>query len=368
MRKKIWGKIMTCKSLLVLAVTCCMWLAGEAQDPVFSQAYLSPINLNPAATGTGEHDLRVSALYRRQWWSIPSQMNYMTVSVDKFLPNISSGVGLLITKSDEGYLKKTGVYASYAYTVCAGTVSPAENGGTPKWFWTGGLQFGVAQARIDYDKLVFADQLDIRGVIPGSVSVADPPVNNGNLFPDFAAGMFFNYNLSNNSRLLAGLSGHHINRPDESLTSTSDTTRSQLPVRWSANLMYSHTNPERSWSYSLAFLGYQQANNHSYQTGIEITQNQLDLSLGLWYRGSVNFRDMNTVAFTLSFNLSGKDNNKDKLRLGLAHDAQVGNNSYSYTAGSSEIGFVWDHSTYDQNVDNPCKPRVNSQSACPIRF
>ena len=132
--------------------------------------------------------------------------------------------------------------------------------------------------------------------------------------------------------------------------------------------MYSHTNPERIWSYSLAFLGYQQANNHSYQTGIEITQNQLDLSLGLWYRGSVNFRDMNTVAFTLSFNLSGKDNNKDKLRLGLAHDAQVGNNSYSYTAGSSEIGFVWDHSTYDQNLDNPCKPRVSSKSACPIRF
>jgi hypothetical protein len=50
--------------------------------------------------------------------TIPSQMNYMTVSVDKFLPEIKSGIGLLITKSDEGYLKKTGIYASYAYTVC----------------------------------------------------------------------------------------------------------------------------------------------------------------------------------------------------------------------------------------------------------
>ena len=132
--------------------------------------------------------------------------------------------------------------------------------------------------------------------------------------------------------------------------------------------MYSHTNPEQTWSYSLAFLGYQQANNSSYQTGIELTQNQLDISLGLWYRGSVNFRDMNTVAVTVSFNLSRKDDNKNKMRLGLGHDAQVGNNSYSYTAGSSEVGFVWDHNTYDQNPDNPCKPRVNSKSACPIRF
>ena len=56
MRKKILAKITTCRGLLLVAVTCCMWLAGEAQDPVFSQAYLSPINLNPAATGTGGED------------------------------------------------------------------------------------------------------------------------------------------------------------------------------------------------------------------------------------------------------------------------------------------------------------------------
>ena len=354
--------------LIILALTCFINHLVCAQDPVYSQPYLTPINLNPAATGTGDYDLRMSAIYRRHWWSIPSQMNYMAFSVDKFLPSISSGIGLLATKSDEGYLKKTGVYASYAYTVCAGTASAAENGGSPKWFWTGGLQFGVAQTRIDYDKLIFADELDIRGVIPGSVSSADPPINNGKLFPDFAAGMFFNYSLTENSRLLAGFSGHHINRPDESLTSTSDSIRSQLPVRWSGNLMYSYTNPEQTWSYSLAFLGYRQANNSSYQTGIEITQNQLDVSLGVWYRGSVNFRDMNTVAVTLAFNLSGKENGKNKLRVGIGHDAQVGNNSYSYTAGSSEVGLVWDQNTYDKSGDNPCKPRISSSSACPIRF
>ncbi len=354
-------------AVLVLVVLL-QYQAVQAQDPVYSQAYLAPINLNPAATGTGDYDLRVSALYRRQWWSIPSQMNYMAFSVDKFLPGINSGIGLLATNSDEGYLKKTGIYGSYSYTICAGTASAAENGGNPRWFWTGGLQFGVGQSRINYDKLVFADELDIRGVIPGAISSADPAINSGKLYPDFAAGMFFNYNFTENSRLLLGLSGHHINRPDESLTGTSDSVRSQLPVRWSGNIMYSYTNPEQTWSYSLAFLGYRQANNSSYQAGVEITQNQVDVSVGLWYRGSVNFRDMNTVALTVSFNISGRDNNKNKLRVGVGHDAQVGKNAYSYTAGSSEIGFVWDHNTYEQSGDNPCKPRVNSQSACPIRF
>ncbi len=339
----------------------------HAQDPIFSQAYLSPINLNPAATGAGEKDLRISAMYRRHWWTIPSQMNSMAFSIDKFFPKISSGLGLLATNSSEGYLRKTGIYGSYAYTVCAGTESVASNGGQPKWFWTGGIQFGLAQRRIDYSKLVFSDELDINGIIPGSVSAADPAVNSGKLFPDFAAGMFFNYHFTENSRLLIGFSSHHINRPDESLTNSGDTTRSQLPVRWTGNLLYTYTNPEQTWSFSIGALGYRQARHSSYQLGMEVTQNQVDVSLGLWYRGSVNFRDMNTVSLTLSFNLTGRDNDRDRIRAGMGHDAQVGKNSYSYTAGSSEIGIVWDHSSYNQDADNPCKPKISSQSACPIR-
>jgi type IX secretion system PorP/SprF family membrane protein len=339
----------------------------RGQDPIFSQAFMSPVNLNPAATGAGEYDLRVSAVYRRQWWTIPSQMHYMAFSVDKFFPGISSGVGLLATSSDEGYIKKSGVYASYAYTVCAGTESAAANGSLPKWFWTGAVQFGVAQRRIDYSKLVFPDELNIYGIIPGSISAADPPLNNGKLFPDFAAGTFFNYRFSDNSRLLVGFAAHHINRPDESFTNTSDTIRSQLPIRWTGNILYTYTNPERIWSFSMNAIGYRQANQSSYQVGFEVTQNELDISLGAWYRGSVNFRDMNTIGLSLSLNISGRDNQRDRLRVGLAHDAQVGKNSYSYTAGSSEIGLLWDHQSYNQDGDDPCKPKISSQSACPVR-
>jgi len=355
------------KAVLINKRMCCFLMGVcivqqqvNAQDPVFTQAYLSPIYLNPAATGTGENDLRISAIYRRQWWTIPSTMNYMAFSVDKYVPYINSGFGLLATRSNEGYLKKSGIYGSYAYTFCPGTVSVAENGGAPKWFWTGGLQFGVAQTRIDFNKLVFADQLDVNGVIPNSISAADPPVNNGKYFPDFAAGMFFNYNSTENSRWLAGFSGHHINKPDESLTSTSDTFRSQLPIRLTGNLMYTHTNTARTWSYSMAVISYLQAKNSSYQVGVEVTQNDYEISLGAWYRGSVNFRDMNTLGITLSFNLSPRENDIDKMRVGLGHDAQVGANGYSYTAGSSELGFVWEHSTYNQDAANPCKPVISS--------
>ena len=126
-----------CRVSIAIIASCMVHQHLYAQDPVFSQAYLEPINLNPAATGSGEHDFRVSGIYRRQWWTIPSQMNYMAFSIDKFLPSISSGIGLLVTNSSEGYLKKSGIYASYAYTICSGTLSPADNGELPRWFWSG---------------------------------------------------------------------------------------------------------------------------------------------------------------------------------------------------------------------------------------
>ncbi|OQP63541.1 hypothetical protein A3860_24690 [Niastella vici] len=354
------------KYLLTIIIILQLALNLQAQDPVFSQPFLSPVYLNPAATGAGDYDLRFSAIYRRQWWSIPSQISYSAVSVDKFVPSLHGGFGLLGTHSSEGYLKKTGIYGSYAYTICSGTLSAAENGDVPRWFASGGLQFGFMQRRIDYSKLVFADQLDVDGVIPGSVSSADKAVNSSKWFADFSAGLFFNYNFNDNNRLLLGGSAHHINRPDESLTSTADTFRSQLPIRWTGNAMYTYTNPEQSWSYSIAGIVYTQDKQNSFQVGTEITQNQYDISLGVWYRGSINFRNYDAFTVTLSINLAGKSGNGYKVRAGLAHDAPIGQNRYSYTTGSSELGFVWDQSTYNQDANNACKPRINSKSACPI--
>jgi type IX secretion system PorP/SprF family membrane protein len=354
------------KHILALILTITV-LHTQAQDPVFSQPFLSPIYLNPAATGAGDNDLRFSAIYRRQWWAIPSQISYSAVSVDKFMPSLHGGFGLLGTHSSEGYLKKTGIYGTYAYTICSNVLSAAENGDGPRWFASGGLQFGMVQRRIDFSKLVFADQLDVDGVIPGSVTSADKAVNNGKWYPDFSAGLFFNYNWDDNNRVLLGASAHHINRPDESLTSTADTFRSQLPVLWTGNIMYTYTNPDQTWSYSLAGIAYNQAQHNSLQVGAEVTQNKYDISLGVWYRGSINFQQYDAFTVTLSINLAGRNNENYKVRAGVAHDAPIGQNRYSYTTGSSELGFVWDQSTYNQESGNVCKPRINSKSACPIQ-
>ncbi len=126
--------------------------------------------------------------------------------------------------------------------------------------------------------------------------------------------------------------------PDESLTNTADSFRSQLPVRWTGNVMYTYTNPEQSWSYSIGGIVYSQGKQNSFQVGTEITQNQYDISLACAYRGSVNFRNYDALTVTLSINLAGRSGDGYKVRGGAAHDAPIGQNRYSYTTGSSELG------------------------------
>lgn len=351
------------KIFLILLCVQIIFGNAKAQDPVFSQPYMSPIYLNPAATGSGDHDLRISAIVRRQWWSIPSQFTYTAFSIDKYIPGLQSGIGLLATTSSEGYLKKTGIHVSYAYTFCPGADPVASNSEMPRWFLTGALQAGAVQRRIDYSDLLFADQLDANGIIYGSETGADLPVNNKHWYLDISPALFFSYRMKGNSRLLIGATAKHVNHPDESLIATNSKDKSVVPVLWSGNILYTNSNNE-NWTYSLAANFSKQQQNQMFQLGLEVTQNKLDIGMGAWYRGSTTFQNPDAFTLTLSFNLSGKDNETSKVRVGIAHDAPVGHKKYTNNNGSSEFAFVWDQHTYTTNADDPCKPAISTRE-CP---
>lgn len=349
---------------LAATIACCyLTTAALAQDPVFSQPYMAPVYLNPAATGSGDHDLRISGIVRRQWWSIPSRFTYTAFSIDKFLPSLQSGIGFMATTSSEGYIKKTGVHLSYAYTFCPGVSEVASNGDQPKWFLTGALQMGMVQRRVNYKDLLFADQIDANGVIDGAETGADLPVNNGKWYLDVAPGLFFNYRFKGNSRLLIGASARHVNRPDESLVGTNSQARSIVPVLWSGNILYTNSNNDR-WSYSIAANMSKQQQSSLLQVGLEVTQNEYDISMAAWYRGGTTLQNPDAFTVSLSFNLSGRNNEHSKIRVGIAHDAPIGNKRYSNSNGSSEFAFVWDQDTYTSNGDNPCKPEISTRE-CP---
>jgi type IX secretion system PorP/SprF family membrane protein len=324
---------------------------ASAQDPFFTQAFNSPLSLNPAMAGTGEMDLRFTATYKRHFVNVPSNMEFMAVGLDRFIKKLHGGVGLLLQHSKEGYINKSTFSAIYSYGLCL-----------PNARLHLGLQAGMGNRNVNYDKLYFSDQIDNTGVIPGSVSGADRPLNNNKYFADFGAGFVLYWG---NNWMIGG-GAHHINQPDESLTSN---IYSKLPRRWFGHVRYKIDLDEDGYRYFLpSVIYYQQQKSNSLSIGCEYKDARV--GIGVWYRGNVNFQNSDAFAVTLSLDLfDRRTNDNSRMRVGMAYDATISKFGFSRSAGSGEGAFIWEKLTPNgvrsedrceedfKMIGTPCPPR-----------
>jgi len=138
-------------------------LSSRAQDPNFSQFFVSPLTLNPALTGKFDGVVRVAGNYRNQWPSINNAFTTYTVSVDggilkNRIPEFDQfGVGVLAFKdqSGNGVLQNTFMGLSTAYHK-----SLDENGSSQIGL---GFQGTYVNKRLDITKVKFEDQLTANG-------------------------------------------------------------------------------------------------------------------------------------------------------------------------------------------------------------
>ena len=347
----IKANISKMKKYLVTSLIFCS-VKMFAQDPVFTQAFNAPLTLNPATAGNAEMDLRFTATYKRQWINVPSTMQYAAVGVDRYIKNLHGGVGLLLTNSKEGYLNKNSLHAMYSYALCL-----------PGARLHLGLQAGVANRSINYNKLYFSDQIDNTGIIPGAVSGVDIALNNNKYFADFAAGFLLYLRES----WMIGGGAQHINQPDESLTSN---TYSKLPRRWFTYARYKMNIDEDGDSYFLpSIIYYQQAKSNAVSIGCEYKNARM--AIGAWYRGNVNFKNSDAFAVTLSLDLFDRRYNEtDRVRVGMSYDATTGKLGFSRSAGSGEGAFIWEKLTPNGiHSDDRCDADYTMKGTpCPQRF
>jgi type IX secretion system PorP/SprF family membrane protein len=310
------------KSLLFL----CIALSGisvSAQDHVYSQFFSSPIYLNPALNGQFEGDMRADLIYRNQWSAIPGKLTYLTASLDFNIPRFAGGLGIMFTRSNEGtaYLTKNNISGIYSYSV-----------GDDDFVASFGLQAGLSNRKIDWNKLVFSDQIDPRlGYIHGSSSDAERPAFNSKYYFDAAAGLNFVY-----KNVMLGTALQHLNQPDESFTGS----KSLLPVRavlhasYRIPLGYYDDFDDEGYFLIPSVVIYHQAKVTSINSGFQFKRRSL--KAGLWYRSSGESEPAALVVsllFDLSFNKSGNE----RLQLGLSHDATTSKLNYSNTSGTSEF-------------------------------
>lgn len=333
------------KHLLFFFLFSLMAIRGFGQDPGFTQYYAAPLYLNPAFAGTTNQH-RAAANYRSHWASLPKAYVTYAFSYDYNIKNSNSNLGFMASADRAGTagLKTTTVSGIYSYSIPLTDgirIMPA-------------LQVGYVNQSLDYTKLVFGDQLHFGNSNAASADPSLRKLSNVNYF-DFSSGI-----ILYDKRLWAGLSMHHLNRPNQSFLEG----ESVLPIRLSL-----HAGMKIPMNLGPLKSGISSSLNPSFNYHQQGKFNQLDmgvnyyyrmLMLGIWYKGIPLQQDMpktiNHDALAVTFGLS-----MNKLSFGYSYDMTVSRLSPASTGGSHEISLVLQFETNKRpgkvsrkSKSNPC--------------
>lgn len=239
----------------------------SAQDIHFTQFYASPMYLNPAFTGANACS-RVTLTYRNQWPGINKTYRSYMISGDHYLSQYNLGIGMLVASdvAGTGNLKTTIINPQLAYEAKLGR----------DFGMRFGMQAGVTSKSINYNNLLFGDQI-ANGGAASSVEIPKATVT----YFDLGSGLLFY-----SSKHWGGISASHLNQPAESLTDGGDAVR---PIKYSIHGGSKFTiNPDekddlhkKSVTAAFNYRGQRKFD----QLDIGFYYMQSVMTIGVWYRG-----------------------------------------------------------------------------------
>lgn len=264
------------KKLLIIGLLIGMGASKiYAQDPQFSQFYAAPLYMNPAFAGSTELS-RVGLNFRSQWPSL--QANFTTASLyfDHFFEDYNSGVGAILNADREGLagLQSISLGLQYAYQLRI----------TDWLTFRPGAQVAFYNRDVNFDRLVFGDQLDENGII-SDVSREQFDTGLSRSFVDISlGGLLFSENF------YIGYAAHHINTPNQSLVGE----ESRLQLKSSFHGGYRFLLPAGFRRFGYNDQGLERSLTPTFQYKRQGNFDQLDLGMyltyepvvfGMWYRG-----------------------------------------------------------------------------------
>ena len=312
--------------LLVLGIACliCSQSKLSAQDPVFSQFYNAPLQLNPAFAGTSIAPI-FAINYRNEWPLWPRAYTTYAASYDQFFPTVNSGFGMNIMTDNagDGIFKTTSISGIYSYKIYI------KNDLQIKF----GIEATTTQSRLDWDKLIFFDQLDLREGTgrggPPPVSEDIRPASLSKTYVDFSVGM-----LLFNAKYYGGITLKHINTPDNSFLNENENVYAGLPMRISLqmgsqiNLISGNKRGVTAFLSPNLLLTKQ---SDLVQLNLGSLVGYKTVQLGVWYRHTFN----NPDALIGSIGVR-----KDLFRISYSYDYTISALAVQNTGGSHEIGVL----------------------------
>lgn len=186
-----------------------------AQDPHYSQFYMSPMTLNPATTGLMSTTSRIYGNYRNQWATITTPYSTVGLGFDagmfkKKLGGDIVGMGLQLTNDQAGDGNWTSL--NVAYSLAYHKSLNRDN----NHFLSFAAQAGFIQRSLDFGRLFFDRQFNgdvLDGNLPSGEVVAGMQTK---FAMDFGAGINWSYTPQERSGIYIGASMFHINQPSSS--------------------------------------------------------------------------------------------------------------------------------------------------------
>ncbi|MDG1716565.1 MAG: PorP/SprF family type IX secretion system membrane protein [Saprospiraceae bacterium] len=271
--------------ILIYCLLAMVLAEAKAQDPVFSQFYNAPNQINPAFVGNTVGPL-VASNYRLQWPGFSLVYNTYMLSYDKFSPRFNSGFGtsILVDDAGDGALKTTKLSGLYSYRIFVRNET----------FIKFGLEMGLVQSRLDPSKLIFFDQLDPQygSVSPGGTTIPTQE-NISNIgtrfYPDVGAGI-----MIYSSKFYGGIGLKHLNNPDNGFLDNIENIDLGIPTRFTLHAGMQIDLEKGNNRLSSAFISpnivfVKQGPFHQINAGAHIDFGAF--FTGLWYRDTANNGD-----------------------------------------------------------------------------
>ncbi len=302
---------------ILTAVFCLFWAWVSAQDPIFSQFYAMPLQINPGFAGSSFAP-RIGMAYRNQWTGFNNAYRTYAVSYEQKLDRLNSGIGFNIEgdNAGAGILKSTRLSAVYAYQLNLSDQMAIKLG----------VEAGAWQTNLNWEKLTFPDQIDPIGGIGNNTGETRPDLTNRTRF-DISAGM-----LVLSEKFYFGGALKHLNTPNEGFLLINNNVTTGLPLRYTLHggteIIVKKGNKRQEPSFispNFLFVSqgpYRQLNIGAY-AGMDV------VFAGAWYRHT--FRNADAVILLAGFR-------KDMFKIGLSYDLTVSGLA-GRSGGTYELSF-----------------------------
>ncbi len=308
-------------TLMLLIGGCAAW----GQDPVFSQFYATPLHTNPAFAGI-TYAPRITLNYRNQWPAFNNAYVTYAVSYEQSLVELNSGIGLIVMTDNagDGIYKINRFRAVYGYQVQV----------NDDFFVKFGVEGGIIQNTVDWNKLIFGDQIELPNGFSDPFgnpipSQEAPPESLNKSSLDIGAGL-----LLYGKNFYGGVAAKHLNSPDESLLEINENLNVGLPLRLTihggAEFALERGNNHRNPSFISPNIMFN-SQGAFWQVNAGAYAGLSSVFGGLWFRHSNSTSD--SVIGLLGYRYG-------ILRIGYSYDYTISQLADSGTGGTHEVSLI----------------------------